>query len=58
MQEAGAEQSQTQSHTPILDQFNQILLIVYFSMLTFIVAYVSVRLRFRLDFPAIVISVG
>lgn len=56
MQEAGVVQFQ--SHTPILDQFNQILLIVYFSMLTFIVAYVSVRLRFRLDFPAIVISVG
>ena len=56
IQEPGVEQ--IQSHTPILDKFNQILLILYFSMLTLIVAYVSVRLRFRLDFPAIVISVG
>ena len=52
------EVEQTQSHTPILDQFNQILLILYFSMLNITVAYVGVRLRFRLDFPAIVISVG
>ena len=44
--------------TSALDTLNEVLTIIFFAVMTIIVSYVFFKLRFRLDVPAIAISVG